>query len=74
MILSDLFPDHKGDGAGETINGITADSRKIQPGFIFAAMQGVVTDGRKFIGKAICSCSSEGLTAAWKVCNVAVLA
>jgi len=53
MILSDLFPDHKGDGAGETINGITADSRKIQPGFIFAAMQGVVTDGRKFIGKAI---------------------
>ena len=53
MILSDLFPDYQGDGSSETVTGITADSRKVQPGFVFAAMQGVVTDGRKFIDKAI---------------------
>ena len=53
MILSNLFPEYAGDRAGEPITGITADSRKVQAGYVFAAMQGVVTDGRKFIAKAI---------------------
>lgn len=53
MILSELFPGYADDRASETVTGITADSRKVQPGFVFAAMQGVVTDGRKFIAKAI---------------------
>lgn len=53
MILRDLFPDYSGQGADAAVTGITADSRKIQPGFVFAAMQGVVTDGRKFIGSAL---------------------
>lgn len=53
MNLNELFPDYAGDRASEAVTGITADSRKVQPGFVFAAMQGVVTDGRKFIGKAI---------------------
>lgn len=53
MILSELFPGYAGDRASETVSGITADSRKVQPGFVFAAMQGVVTDGRKYIAKAI---------------------
>lgn len=53
MNLNELFPDYAGDRASETVNGITADSRQVQPGFVFAAMQGVVTDGRKFIAKAI---------------------
>lgn len=53
MILRDLFP-HLTDATGETaITGLTADSRRVEPGFVFAAMQGVVTDGRKFIGSAI---------------------
>ena len=53
MILRDLFP-HLTDAAGETaIAGLTADSRRVEPGFVFAAMQGVVTDGRKFIASAI---------------------
>ncbi|MCR9080148.1 MAG: UDP-N-acetylmuramoyl-L-alanyl-D-glutamate--2,6-diaminopimelate ligase [Hyphomonadaceae bacterium] len=53
MILRDLFP-HLTDAAGETaITGLTADSRRVEPGFVFAAMQGVVTDGRKFIASAI---------------------
>lgn len=53
MNLNELFPDYAGDRASETVTGITADSRQVQPGFVFAAMQGVVTDGRKFIAKAI---------------------
>ena len=53
MILKDLFPELSGPDANVPVAGLTADSRKIQPGFVFAAMQGVVTDGRNFIGAAI---------------------
>ncbi|MEL7033436.1 MAG: UDP-N-acetylmuramoyl-L-alanyl-D-glutamate--2,6-diaminopimelate ligase [Pseudomonadota bacterium] len=53
MILRDLFPDYSGQGADAAVTGITADSRQVQPGFVFAAMQGVVTDGRKYISQAI---------------------
>ena len=53
MNLKDLFPGYSGQGADEAVSGITADSRKVQPGFVFAAMQGVVTDGRKFISQAV---------------------
>lgn len=53
MILKDLFPDYAGAGADADVKGITADSRRIEPGFVFAAMQGVVADGRKFIESAI---------------------
>ncbi|MEM7640095.1 MAG: UDP-N-acetylmuramoyl-L-alanyl-D-glutamate--2,6-diaminopimelate ligase [Pseudomonadota bacterium] len=53
MNLKDLFPGYSGQGADDAVSGITADSRKVQPGFVFAAMQGVVTDGRKFISQAV---------------------
>ncbi|MEP1145377.1 MAG: UDP-N-acetylmuramoyl-L-alanyl-D-glutamate--2,6-diaminopimelate ligase [Henriciella sp.] len=53
MRLKDMFPDKAGSGGDVEVIGITADSRKVQAGFVFAAMQGVVTDGRKFIDKAI---------------------
>ena len=53
MILRDLFPDMSGPDGDVAITGLTADSRKVAPGFVFAAMQGVVTDGRKFIDSAI---------------------
>ncbi len=52
----------KGDGnlvkgiaeAGEChIAGLTCDSRKVEPGFLFAAMQGTKMDGRNFIQEAI---------------------
>lgn len=33
--------------------GITADSRKVKPGFVFAALQGVAKDGREYIDGAI---------------------
>jgi UDP-N-acetylmuramoyl-L-alanyl-D-glutamate--2,6-diaminopimelate ligase len=35
------------------ITGITADSRKVRPGFLFAALQGVAKDGREYIDAAI---------------------
>lgn len=49
--LKDLFPDPPG---GDTlITGMTADSRKVKPGYLFAALKGSVTDGRQFIQDAI---------------------
>ena len=34
------------------IAGLTADSREVKPGFLFAALQGVKADGAAFIDKA----------------------
>lgn len=39
-------------GAAE-IRGITADSRAVEPGFLFAALPGTKSDGRNFIEQAI---------------------
>ena len=35
------------------ITGLTADSRKVQPGFLFAALPGAKADGRGFIADAL---------------------
>ena len=35
------------------VEGITADSRAVQPGYLFAALPGVKSDGRRFIGEAV---------------------
>lgn len=51
MKLKDLFPLAE-DGETE-ITGMTADSRKVQPGFLFAALQGTASDGRKFVPQAV---------------------
>lgn len=53
MILKDLFPDLTGAPGELTVTGITADSRQVRPGFVFAALQGVVADGRSYIAKAV---------------------
>lgn len=34
------------------VTGLTSDSRKVEPGFIFFALPGSVADGRDFIGQA----------------------
>lgn len=39
--------------AGASPGGITADSRRVQPGDVFAAWPGFATDGRRFIGAAV---------------------
>jgi len=41
------------DRATLDISGLTADSREVQPGFLFAALPGVQFDGAKFIPNAI---------------------
>lgn len=35
------------------IQGVTSDSRAVRPGFLFAALPGSVTDGRRFIPEAV---------------------
>lgn len=35
------------------VRGITADSRAVQPGFLFAALPGAKADGRRFIAEAV---------------------
>ncbi|MDR1517763.1 MAG: UDP-N-acetylmuramoyl-L-alanyl-D-glutamate--2,6-diaminopimelate ligase [Dysgonamonadaceae bacterium] len=41
-------------GKGDVdVSGISADSREIQPGFLFVAVEGIFTDGHAYIGKAI---------------------
>ncbi|MBU6448193.1 MAG: UDP-N-acetylmuramoyl-L-alanyl-D-glutamate--2,6-diaminopimelate ligase [Rhodospirillales bacterium] len=35
------------------VEGITADSRAVRPGYLFAALPGVKSDGRRFIGEAV---------------------
>lgn len=53
MKLGELFvggvPAHVRDLA---ISGLSADSRKVQPGFLFAALQGVASHGRDFVEQA----------------------
>ncbi len=41
------------DAAGVPIFGLSADSRDVQSGYLFAAMPGVKTDGSKFIAEAV---------------------
>jgi UDP-N-acetylmuramoyl-L-alanyl-D-glutamate--2,6-diaminopimelate ligase len=49
--LKDLFPLAEN---GETeILGVTADSRRVQPGWLFAALKGSVHDGTRFAAQAI---------------------
>jgi UDP-N-acetylmuramoyl-L-alanyl-D-glutamate--2,6-diaminopimelate ligase len=38
---------------GVDLTGITADSRAVRPGFMFAALPGSRQDGRQFIGEAV---------------------
>ncbi len=35
------------------VHGLTADSRAVRPGFLFAALPGVKSDGRQFIAQAV---------------------
>ncbi|MEM1146720.1 MAG: UDP-N-acetylmuramoyl-L-alanyl-D-glutamate--2,6-diaminopimelate ligase [Pseudomonadota bacterium] len=53
MKLNALFPDLDGESGAIEITGITADSRQVKTGYLFAALQGVITDGRKFIPAAL---------------------
>lgn len=60
MIAMALQATHTGNrnGGGEPVlpsglTGVTADSRNVEPGYLFAALPGTGTDGRRFIGDAL---------------------
>ena len=38
---------------GKTASGVETDSRKVGEGYLFVALKGTVTDGHRFIGKAL---------------------
>ncbi len=44
------------------IRGLTADSRQVRPGFLFAALPGSRADGRRFIADAVAKGASAVLT------------
>jgi UDP-N-acetylmuramoyl-L-alanyl-D-glutamate--2,6-diaminopimelate ligase len=51
MRLSDLV--HRDLAVDPEITGVTADSRQVRPGFLFAALPGATVDGRSFIPFAL---------------------
>lgn len=53
MKLSDLFQAGVPDRARDVeITGLTADSRKVKPGYLFAALAGVTAHGRDYVAQA----------------------
>lgn len=53
MKLGDLFDYGVPEGAGAIdVTGLTADSRKVKPGYLFAALKGVAAHGRDFVAQA----------------------
>jgi UDP-N-acetylmuramoyl-L-alanyl-D-glutamate--2,6-diaminopimelate ligase len=40
-------------GGGPEVTGLTADSREVAPGYVFAALPGTKVDGRSFIPQAV---------------------
>jgi UDP-N-acetylmuramoyl-L-alanyl-D-glutamate--2,6-diaminopimelate ligase len=56
--LSEMLPPDvviRGDTSSVRVAGVTADSRAVKPGYVFAALTGTRTDGSKFITQAIAS-------------------
>lgn len=72
LVCSDLKVSD--EWAGLDISGLTADSREVQPGTLFAALPGVQFDGAKFISSAlekgaaaVLMSSAHALDENWKV-------
>lgn len=55
------------------ITGVTADSRKVQPGFLFAAIPGATADGREFVAAAVAAGASAVLAEAPVAASVPVI-
>ena len=51
MRLSDIL--QQDFAVDPEISGVTADSRKVKPGFLFAALPGSAADGRAFVPAAL---------------------
>ncbi len=61
MRLSDLV--HRDLAVDPEISGVTADSRKVKPGYLFAALPGAKADGKAFANAAIASGAAAVLSA-----------
>ncbi|MDP3739723.1 MAG: UDP-N-acetylmuramoyl-L-alanyl-D-glutamate--2,6-diaminopimelate ligase [Hyphomonadaceae bacterium] len=76
MKLDSILPGAAPEASGVEVAGISADSRKVKPGYLFAAMRGVAEDGRKYIDKAIAAGAVAVLTdtraGEWSVPSVKV--
>ena len=55
-------PPGRGPNGDIDIRGLTADSRQVRPGFLFAALPGSRADGRRFIADAVAKGASAVLT------------
>lgn len=53
MLLSRLAGELAGDAGAVEIEGLTADSREVRPGWLFAALPGTKHDGNAFVMQAI---------------------
>ncbi|MEM7766946.1 MAG: UDP-N-acetylmuramoyl-L-alanyl-D-glutamate--2,6-diaminopimelate ligase [Pseudomonadota bacterium] len=53
MNLDALFSIGLQNRGSEVVTGLTADSRKVRPGFVFAALKGVAADGQAYIPQAL---------------------
>lgn len=67
MHLSDLIDPHSAAPAilaqgDPEILGLTADSREVRPGFLFAALPGATLDGRAYIADAVAKGAAAVLT------------
>ncbi|MGH6854049.1 MAG: UDP-N-acetylmuramoyl-L-alanyl-D-glutamate--2,6-diaminopimelate ligase [Aestuariivirga sp.] len=56
------------EAAALAVSGLTADSREVKPGYVFAALPGSIADGASFIAKAVAAgavavVAPEGVTA-----------
>jgi UDP-N-acetylmuramoyl-L-alanyl-D-glutamate--2,6-diaminopimelate ligase len=58
MTLDQLIP----GAPAIPIAGLTADSRRVRPGYLFAALKGAVSDGRDYIPQAIAAGAAAILT------------
>ncbi len=66
MLLSDLMNGDTAAAGNPEIHGLTADSREVRPGYLFAALRGGHVDGADFIADAVAHgavavLASEGL-------------
>lgn len=57
--LTGLSP---GNGDAAEITGLTADSRAVRPGFLFAALPGATADGARYIADAVAAGAAVVLT------------
>jgi UDP-N-acetylmuramoyl-L-alanyl-D-glutamate--2,6-diaminopimelate ligase len=53
LTLADLFPEASGPDAARSVTGLTSDSRRVAPGFVFVAVPGTRADGMSFAPEAV---------------------